>query len=36
VHLPPSAYEALFVSTAHGDTEVAQTIAAFAEAFASL
>jgi glutamate-1-semialdehyde 2,1-aminomutase len=36
VHVPPSAYEALFVSTAHGDAEVAQTIAALAEAFAAL
>jgi glutamate-1-semialdehyde 2,1-aminomutase len=29
VHLPPSAYEALFLSTAHGDAEIDSTIAAF-------
>jgi glutamate-1-semialdehyde 2,1-aminomutase len=36
VHLPPSAYETLFVSTAHGEEEVATTLDAFARAFASL
>jgi glutamate-1-semialdehyde 2,1-aminomutase len=35
VHLPPSAYEALFVSAAHGDEEVAITVDAFARAFAA-
>lgn len=29
VHLPPSAYEALFLSTAHGDAEIDATVAAF-------
>jgi glutamate-1-semialdehyde 2,1-aminomutase len=29
VHLPPSAYEALFLSTAHGDDEIDATVAAF-------
>ncbi len=35
VHLPPSAYEALFVSVAHGDEEIAVTLDAFARAFAA-
>jgi glutamate-1-semialdehyde 2,1-aminomutase len=34
VHLPPSAYEALFVSAAHGEAEVAHTLGAFERAFA--
>src|SRR6185436_412562 len=29
IHLPPSAYEALFLSTAHGDAEIDATIEAF-------
>jgi glutamate-1-semialdehyde 2,1-aminomutase len=29
VHLPPSPYEALFVSTAHGEAEVDFVVAAF-------
>jgi glutamate-1-semialdehyde 2,1-aminomutase len=29
VHLPPSPYEALFLSTAHGEAEVAQVVEAF-------
>jgi glutamate-1-semialdehyde 2,1-aminomutase len=29
IHLPPSAYEALFLSTAHGDTEIDATVKAF-------
>ena len=29
VHLPPSAYEALFLSTAHGDAEIDATVEAF-------
>jgi glutamate-1-semialdehyde 2,1-aminomutase len=29
IHLPPSAYEALFLSTAHGDPEIDATIEAF-------
>ncbi|HET9227051.1 MAG TPA: aminotransferase class III-fold pyridoxal phosphate-dependent enzyme, partial [Thermoanaerobaculia bacterium] len=29
IHLPPSAYEALFLSTAHGDTEIDATVEAF-------
>ncbi|MCJ0825574.1 glutamate-1-semialdehyde 2,1-aminomutase [Luteimonas sp. 50] len=33
VYLAPSAYEAGFVSSAHGDTEIATTIAAAREAF---
>ncbi len=33
VYLPPSQFEALFVSTAHGDDEVEQTIAAAEEFF---
>ena len=35
VHLPPSAYETLFVSTAHGEAEIDQTIAAFDQALAA-
>jgi glutamate-1-semialdehyde 2,1-aminomutase len=34
VHLPPSPYEALFISTAHGDAEIELTLTAFAEALA--
>jgi glutamate-1-semialdehyde 2,1-aminomutase len=34
VHLPPSAYEAMFFSTAHGDAEVTATLEAFDSAFA--
>jgi glutamate-1-semialdehyde 2,1-aminomutase len=34
VHLPPSAYEAMFLSTAHGDAEIAATLDAFESAFA--
>ncbi|HEV8693666.1 MAG TPA: glutamate-1-semialdehyde 2,1-aminomutase [Lysobacter sp.] len=34
VYLAPSAFEAGFVSSAHGDTEIAHTIAAAREAFA--
>lgn len=34
VHLPPSAYEALFLSTAHGDAEIDATVEAFDRAFA--
>jgi glutamate-1-semialdehyde 2,1-aminomutase len=29
VHIPPSAYEALFLSTAHGDAEIDATVEAF-------
>ncbi|HVS02688.1 MAG TPA: glutamate-1-semialdehyde 2,1-aminomutase [Thermoanaerobaculia bacterium] len=36
VHLPPSAFEALFVSAAHGREEVDQTLDAFDHAFAAL
>ncbi len=32
VHLPPSAYETLFVSTAHGEEEVERTVEAFGQA----
>jgi glutamate-1-semialdehyde 2,1-aminomutase len=35
VHLPPSPYETLFVSTAHGETEIAATLAAFDTACAA-
>jgi glutamate-1-semialdehyde 2,1-aminomutase len=35
VHLPPSAYEAMFLSTAHGDAEITATLEAFDAAFAS-
>jgi glutamate-1-semialdehyde 2,1-aminomutase len=34
IHLPPSPYEALFLSTAHGDAEIDLTLAAFEEALA--
>lgn len=34
VHLPPSPYETFFLSTAHGETEIAATVAAFDGAFA--
>lgn len=36
INLAPSAFEAGFVSAAHGDAEIAQTIAAAAEVFADL
>jgi glutamate-1-semialdehyde 2,1-aminomutase len=36
VYLPPSQFEAWFVSTAHGDAEVEHTLAAAREAFASI
>ncbi len=36
IWLPPSQFEAAFISTAHGDDEVRATIAAASEAFASL
>ncbi|RMH17902.1 MAG: glutamate-1-semialdehyde-2,1-aminomutase [Acidobacteria bacterium] len=35
VHLPPSPYEALFVSTAHGEREIDHTVAAFDRALAA-
>ncbi|MEM8964369.1 MAG: glutamate-1-semialdehyde 2,1-aminomutase [Acidobacteriota bacterium] len=35
VHLPPSAYEALFLSTAHGEAEIDRTIEAFDNALAA-
>jgi glutamate-1-semialdehyde 2,1-aminomutase len=35
VHLPPSPYEALFLSTAHGEKEIAQTLEAFDQALAA-
>jgi glutamate-1-semialdehyde 2,1-aminomutase len=34
IHLPPSAYEALFLSTAHGEAEIEATIEAFDRALA--
>jgi len=34
VHLPPSPYEAMFFSTAHGEAEIAATLEAFDAAFA--
>ncbi len=34
IHLPPSPYETFFLSTAHGSTEIAATVAAFDRAFA--
>jgi glutamate-1-semialdehyde 2,1-aminomutase len=34
VHLPPSPYETFFVSTAHGEDELAATLTAFDNAFA--
>jgi glutamate-1-semialdehyde 2,1-aminomutase len=36
VHLPPSPYETLFVSTAHGETEIEATLEAFDGALAAL
>ena len=36
VYLPPSQFEAFFVSLAHGDAEVAATVEAAAEAFAGM
>ncbi|HVR28592.1 MAG TPA: glutamate-1-semialdehyde 2,1-aminomutase [Thermoanaerobaculia bacterium] len=36
VHLPPSPYETLFVSTAHGEVELEATLAAFAGSLAAL
>jgi glutamate-1-semialdehyde 2,1-aminomutase len=35
IHLPPSPYEALFVSTAHGEEEIRKTIEAFDRALAA-
>jgi glutamate-1-semialdehyde 2,1-aminomutase len=35
VHLPPSPYEAMFLSTAHGEAEAAATLEAFDAAFAA-
>jgi len=35
VHLPPSPYETFFLSTAHGEPEIAATVAAFDHAFAA-
>jgi glutamate-1-semialdehyde 2,1-aminomutase len=35
VHLPPSPYEAMFLSTAHGEAEIAATLEAFDAAFAA-
>jgi glutamate-1-semialdehyde 2,1-aminomutase len=34
IHLPPSAYETLFISTAHGEAEIVATIEAFDRALA--
>ena len=34
VHLPPSPYETLFVSAAHGEREIARTAEAFDRALA--
>jgi glutamate-1-semialdehyde 2,1-aminomutase len=36
VYLPPSAYETLFVSAAHGSAEIEHAAAAFERAFAAL
>ena len=36
VHLPPSPYETMFVSTAHGDDAVDATLEALRRALASL
>jgi glutamate-1-semialdehyde 2,1-aminomutase len=36
VWLPPSQYEAAFISTAHGETEIAATIAAARAAFETM
>jgi glutamate-1-semialdehyde 2,1-aminomutase len=35
VHLPPSPYETMFLSTAHGEAEIAATLEAFDAAFAA-
>jgi glutamate-1-semialdehyde 2,1-aminomutase len=35
IHLPPSPYEAMFLSTAHGEAEIAATLEAFDAAFAA-
>ncbi len=35
IHLPPSAYETMFLSTAHGEAEIAATLEAFDAAFAA-
>ena len=35
VYLPPSQFEAMFVSLAHGDDEIDRTVEAVAEFFAS-
>jgi glutamate-1-semialdehyde 2,1-aminomutase len=35
VHLPPSPYETMFLSTAHGEAEIAATVEAFDAAFAA-
>jgi glutamate-1-semialdehyde 2,1-aminomutase len=35
VHLPPSPYETMFFSTAHGEAEIAATLEAFDAAFAA-
>lgn len=35
VHLPPSAYETLFVSGAHGEAEIQRTLEAFGQALAA-
>jgi glutamate-1-semialdehyde 2,1-aminomutase len=36
VYLPPSQFEAWFLSSAHGDAEIDATVSAAADAFASL
>ncbi|MEO6049683.1 MAG: glutamate-1-semialdehyde 2,1-aminomutase [Candidatus Kapaibacterium sp.] len=36
IYLPPSQYEALFISTAHGDAEIGRTLAAVDESFAEI
>jgi glutamate-1-semialdehyde 2,1-aminomutase len=36
VHLPPSPYEAMFFSTAHGESEISATLEAFDGAFADV
>jgi glutamate-1-semialdehyde 2,1-aminomutase len=36
VYLAPSAFEAGFVSAAHGDADIAATLSAAAEAFAAI
>jgi glutamate-1-semialdehyde 2,1-aminomutase len=36
VYLPPSQFEAWFLSTAHGDAEIDATVSAAREVFASL